>query len=295
MLSFKFQFERAAIKVTVNAIVSIVAVWNEPLQAHCVNGDAGFIVTQPDHLISGTSVVGALFCRRKGVLTDKFSGIDSCNKIVSLLGILQRVHPRTRIEIQFQMTIGSLVHELFQIVLRRRLQTLDEIQVVCDEMMRRQATVFQLYACSMTTAEARNEMEKFMANIGEFMRRYITGDSARVEKDRFCDKIDCIADIEENIWVPRLGLKGKVDVSVKIRRRNNFFNGGTKPAKKAHNIICNRSLMHSIIGDVKSMPLEIKTGRASFASEHRGQVTIYKMMMKEVGESVDAGLLLYLR
>lgn len=49
------------------------------------------------------------------------------------------------------------------------------------------------------------------------------------------------------------------------------------------------------IGDVKLMPLEIKTGRASFSSEHRGQVTIYKMMMSEVGESVDTGLLLYLK
>lgn len=123
------------------------------------------------------------------------------------------------------MTIGSLVHELFQIVLKRRLQTLDEIQAVCNEMLRRQSTVFQLYASGMTIPEARNEMEKFMSNIGEFVDRYITGDSARIEKDRFCDKIDNIADIEENIWVPRLGLKGKVDVSVKIRRRNNFFKG----------------------------------------------------------------------
>lgn len=39
------------------------------------------------------------------------------------------------------------------------------------------------------------------------------------------DKIDKINDIEENIWVPQLGLKGKVDVSVKIRRRNHFADG----------------------------------------------------------------------
>lgn len=170
------------------------------------------------------------------------------------------------------MTIGSLVHELFQIVLKRRLQTLDEIKIVCNEMLQQRNTVFQLYASDMTVSEARKEMEKFMTNIVDFVSRYITGDTARVEKDRFCDRIDCIADIEENIWVPQLGLKGKVDVSVKVRRRNNFFNR-----------------------DVQSMPLEIKTGRASCSNEHRGQVAIYKMMMNEVGESVDRGLLLYLR
>lgn len=43
------------------------------------------------------------------------------------------------------------------------------------------------------------------------------------------------------------------------------------------------------------MPLELKTGRASFSSEHKGQLIIYQMMMSEVGAVVDSGLLLYLR
>lgn len=43
------------------------------------------------------------------------------------------------------------------------------------------------------------------------------------------------------------------------------------------------------------MPLELKTGRASFSAEHRGQVILYTMMMTELGQSVDSGLLLYLR
>lgn len=43
------------------------------------------------------------------------------------------------------------------------------------------------------------------------------------------------------------------------------------------------------------MPLELKTGRASFSSEHKGQLIIYQMMMSEVGAAVDSGLLLYLR
>lgn len=46
---------------------------------------------------------------------------------------------------------------------------------------------------------------------------------------------------------------------------------------------------------VKYMPLELKTGRASFSSEHKGQLMIYQMMMSEVGAPVDSGLLLYLR
>lgn len=44
------------------------------------------------------------------------------------------------------------------------------------------------------------------------------------------------------------------------------------------------------------MPLELKTGRASFSSEHTGQLILYQMMMSEVeGNSIDSGVLVYLR
>lgn len=43
------------------------------------------------------------------------------------------------------------------------------------------------------------------------------------------------------------------------------------------------------------MPLELKTGKVSFSMEHRGQVILYCMLLKEIGEFVDSGLLLYLK
>lgn len=46
---------------------------------------------------------------------------------------------------------------------------------------------------------------------------------------------------------------------------------------------------------VHLMPLELKTGRASFSAEHKGQVVLYEMMMNIVGHHVDKGILLYLR
>ena len=51
------------------------------------------MVINPDFLISGTSVVSGVFCRRKAVLNERFKGIDSSNQI---------------------MLVGSLVHQLFQ-------------------------------------------------------------------------------------------------------------------------------------------------------------------------------------
>lgn len=43
------------------------------------------------------------------------------------------------------------------------------------------------------------------------------------------------------------------------------------------------------------MPLEVKTGRVTKSTEHRGQLMLYMLMMWEQKRDVDSGLLLYLR
>lgn len=44
------------------------------------------------------------------------------------------------------------------------------------------------------------------------------------------------------------------------------------------------------------MPLELKTGRSSFSAEHKGQVTLYSMMMSQnKANGPQGGLLLYLK
>lgn len=168
------------------------------------------------------------------------------------------------------MTIGSLVHELFQIVLRRKINSIKNIKSASEELLYSKQTAIMLYSSQMTLEEARLELNKFTIKIYSFVQRYVTGDySVKTSPDTFSGCIDSIQDIEENIWVPQLGLKGKVDVSVNVKERNKN--------NKDH------------------MPLELKTGKASFSSEHKGQVIIYQMMMSEVGKKVDSGLLLYLR
>lgn len=82
----------------------------------------------------------------------------------------------------------------------------------------------QLYETNLQMDDLRTELGNFVPKILNFISRYITGDgsstSAASSSEEFTGKVDNIVDIEENIWVPRMGLKGKVDVTVKIRRRN---------------------------------------------------------------------------
>jgi DNA replication ATP-dependent helicase Dna2 len=85
-----------------------------------------------------------------------------------------------------------------------------------------------------------------------------------------------LLDVEEDIWSPTYGLKGKLDVSV-------------------HAIISdpNPPFPHPIITSGPK-PFEIKTGRSVAAMEHRAQTMLYTLLTAErYGVEVNAGLLYY--
>jgi len=58
-----------------------------------------------------------------------------------------------------------------------------------------------------------------------------------------------VLDIEENVWSPRYGLKGKIDVTGKFRIRN----------------------LHTSEESDAILPVEIKTGKNSHSMEHHVQ------------------------
>jgi DNA replication ATP-dependent helicase Dna2 len=61
-----------------------------------VNNDYGFVTRHSDFLVSGTTIVGSLFCSRRSVLTDIYKGLDCCPA---------------------NMVMGTLLHQLLQTVL----------------------------------------------------------------------------------------------------------------------------------------------------------------------------------
>lgn len=77
-------------RIEVGDIVSIIAAWDEKIQSYCVTSTNGLVVVRPDFLVSGTTVVGGLFCMRKAVLQDRFKGIEAGIKIVCFL--LQQIN-----------------------------------------------------------------------------------------------------------------------------------------------------------------------------------------------------------
>lgn len=87
---------------------------------------------------------------------------------------------------------------------------------------------------------------------------------------RLC--ISEIHDIEEDIWSPRFGLKGKIDVSLHTRMRDSDAGlGAGVPFARAKAKQVSQA----------TMPFEIKTGRTVAANEHRAQTMLYTLLMAD--------------
>lgn len=80
------------------------------------------------------------------------------------------------------MTVGSIVHELLQIVLRRRLKTMKEIEEASEELLSDPSIAFTLYASEMGSDDARVEINKFHDKILNFVQEFVGGNKKASDK-----------------------------------------------------------------------------------------------------------------
>lgn len=73
-----------SVQLTIGCTISLKAFFDKTSNLYRINAQDGMIVTDPDYLVSGTSVVGALYCQRRGVLQERFRGVDADSQIVSI-------------------------------------------------------------------------------------------------------------------------------------------------------------------------------------------------------------------
>ncbi|CAG0885489.1 unnamed protein product [Cyprideis torosa] len=134
----------------------------------------------------------------------------------------------------------------------KNVQTEEEVSRIFDEELNSKDLLLNMYAVALPPNFIREEALPYLPVIATWIRDN--------------NKQFVVHDIEENVWEPRLGLKGKIDVTLRQR------------------------------SDGKLLPLELKTGKSSFSSEHRGQVTLYASMMKLRKKRTSCvGRVLYLR
>lgn len=85
-----------------------------------------------------------------------------------------------------------------------------------------------------------------------------------------------LVDIEENVWSPRFGLKGKIDVTARVQIH--------RP----------RNGQNHRIQEEGTIPLELKTGRESNSIEHRSQVLDYSVVIFVGSEWINSKVCLIL-
>ncbi|XP_075984174.1 DNA replication helicase/nuclease 2 isoform X2 [Anticarsia gemmatalis] len=181
----------------VGDIISVLASRNSAGQ-YCVNNTSGLIVLRPDHLVSSTSVVAGVFCKRKAILQERWRGIDSANTA---------------------MTTGILIHELVQKALTQNITSMEQLRAVTDNIIKE--SVGSLYDAGLSEEKTRNNIHNYIPPLTDFMNTYVAPKPptvANVQKDKnnWSGHIDKVLDIEENLCCPKLGLKGKIDATLQV-------------------------------------------------------------------------------
>ncbi|XP_028845004.1 DNA replication ATP-dependent helicase/nuclease DNA2 [Denticeps clupeoides] len=243
------------------------------LEGKCVAGtwvmnrDFGFLVLLPDLLISGTSIASSIRCMRRAVLGEMFKNFEGGSK---------------------HMLNGTIVHEIFQKAALSMDFSQEKLEQLASNALHSPNYLGQMYTLNLTQEAMKDEMGEYLTSLSDWARDYLNtsphagnkqmtlklpSDGPMNRQDSVCTvTVNDFVDIEENIWSPRFGLKGKIDVTagVRIHRRD-------------------RSHVDKVV------PLELKTGKESNSIEHRSQVILYTLMGLERRCDAETGFLLYLK
>ncbi|KAL0046566.1 hypothetical protein WJX82_003944 [Trebouxia sp. C0006] len=260
---------------SVNLLAEKVQEGDGVLHAVC-NFEAGMVILHPDLLLSGTRVSGSFKCKRQAVLEERFGG-SSSDKAVE----------------------GTLLHELFQVALTKRITSRARLEDVARAVIA--AATDKLLEVGLDEHKAMARLQQAMSSMLSWVQRFLRAQpahNATVEVGPgegagggavrpMC--VRQVADIEENVWAPRYGLKGMIDASLAVGfqpqgdglRQKSWMQSAGQPQQGPNQ---EGSVM---------VPLEFKTGKPHIS--HRAQVSLYLLLMQErYGQVIESGLLWYL-
>ncbi|KAI9438474.1 Dna2-domain-containing protein [Lactarius indigo] len=231
------------------------------------------LIHHPDTLLTPSLLASAPNCQRKPLVT----------------ALVRALSPPTP-----SLVYGTVLHEVFQSCLQEGRWDAPWIEARVDSAL--SASFGDLVRASVPLSTAKDEILRRAVGVETFGRRYIgdhpryflqhrvhvclpllfkreavLSDTRAARGETALLAISSLHDVEEDIWSPTYGLRGKLDASVQANIDRNQKPLSTHPA-----------------------PFEIKTGRAVAGLEHRAQTMLYSLLMQDrYGEPVDLGLLYY--
>ncbi|XP_062486450.1 DNA replication ATP-dependent helicase/nuclease DNA2 [Pezoporus occidentalis] len=237
------------------------------LEGKCSSGtwvideQSGYLVLYPDLLLSGTTISNSIRCMRRAVLSERFRGSESGSR---------------------QTLVGTILHEIFQQSVTNNLAQ-EKVEELANKIVYGQKYLKEMYHLNLRQTEIMREVEEYLPSFfkwaEDFMHNPANQNKMQLKLSNgekiedFSCKIEIvdILDIEENIWSPRFGLKGKIDVTARVKIHR-------QPGVQS-----------------RVMPLELKSGKESNSIEHRSQVILYTLLNSERRVDPEAGFLLYLK
>ncbi|GAA5964056.1 hypothetical protein JCM3765_000884 [Sporobolomyces pararoseus] len=226
-------------------------------QPLAIDRTSGLLILHPDILVSSTKVADSSHCTRKALLQE----------------IIRSSGPPTP-----SLVYGNMLHELMQKSLLENRWDEEFRKKTINEILAENGGA--LWSMDLSFDEAREQVLERSKDFEAFAQRFVGDkpkpdalllDSRVAEASRSRLAVLKTLAVEEDIWSPRHGLKGKIDVSLDsaITDAVGFNRKGT-------------------------IPFEIKTGRANAGMEHRAQTMLYTLLMSDLyNEEISAGLLYY--
>ncbi|KAF8123075.1 DNA replication factor Dna2-domain-containing protein [Mycena galopus ATCC 62051] len=227
-----------------------------------ITSSENILILHPDLLLTPSALSTSLECRRKPLLSGLVRSSSDTTPALVWGNILHEV-------MQASMSTGRWedrwVEERIEEVIRERISDIAKI--------------------NLSVEDARREIKLRAKGLKAFSEKYLA-DSPRAQaaltntrsgpNETSLLAISQVLDIEEDIWSPVWGLKGKIDATVlaviadsKSRNAKATISTGPKP-------------------------FEIKTGRPVAGLEHRAQTMLYTLLTEErYGAQVSSGLLFY--
>ncbi|CCE78338.1 Piso0_000959 [Millerozyma farinosa CBS 7064] len=206
---------------------------------HLVDDEHNLLIWNPDVLISSTTVSQQMSCPRKSVLQERFNFPG---------------------ESSIPLIVGVVLHEVFQTCFMEERYDLNfMISVVDNEIHHRRLEIF---SCGDKIKEVKDQILPHLKYIDNWFKLYFTSNGEKKGHETLGNRgtrsslyARRALDIEENIWSPMFGLKGKVDVSLEGE-----VNSKTKQGTYL-------------------LPMEIKTGREYLG--HHAQASLYSLLFKD--------------
>lgn len=162
-------------------------------------------------------------------------------------------------------------------------------------MLSKKQIINQLYEIGVDEEFVIKETSVYLTSIEKWLKDNLKlsniESNAKQPPNNF--QIQDVCDIEESIWSPKYGIKGKLDLTLRTDIRQESFKSLTSSSKVKDN---NKSALSQMQSHV--IPVELKSGRTTFSAEHEGQVMFYVLLNSEKSpenKMSDFGLLLYLK